>query len=391
MRIPADPGARRRLAALGAAAALAAAAGIVAGAGAGGGSSDPPPAAGSGPAGPPATTPAGVPAAIERLRIDQQVGQVLVLAFAGTEAPDYVRRALRTGRTAGVILFRENAQEPAQLRRLTGQLQQAAGGGALVSADQEGGEVRILPWAPPVLSPPALGSPAAARAAAVQTARGLRAAGVNVDLAPVADTAARPDSVMAARAYPGGPGAVAGAVSAAVGGFAAGGVAATAKHFPGLGGATENTDDQAVAVDASASAIAARDLPPFRAAVQAGVPLVMASHARYPALDPGRIASQSRTILTGLLRGRLRFGGVIVTDSMEAAAVTAESDVPTAALRSLEAGADLILTTGRGSYRPVYLRVLAEARRSPAFRATVRAAAARVLALKRSLGLPAPR
>lgn len=386
MRRSADPAARRRLAALAAAAALALAAGVIAGTGTGG-------EAGRSPEAPTAKAPATAPDAgsADRLRVDQQVGQVLVLAFAGTEAPAYVRRALRTGRAAGVILFRENAIAAGQLRRLTGQLQAAARGGALVSADQEGGDVRILPWAPPALAPPDLGSPAAAQASARATADGLRASGVNVDLAPVADVAAGPGSVMAARAYPGGAGAVAAAVAAAVRGFAAGGVGATAKHFPGLGGAEANTDDQPVDVAAAAATIAGRDLPPFQAAIRAGVPLVMASHARYPALDPGRIASQSPAILTSLLRGRLHFRGVIVTDSMEAAAVTAEADVPTGALRSLRAGADLILTTGRGSYRPVYLRLLAEARRSPGFRARVAAAAGRVLALKQSLGLAAPR
>jgi beta-N-acetylhexosaminidase len=128
-----------------------------------------------------------------------------------------------------------------------------------------------------------------------------------------------------------------------------------------------------------------RDLVPFRAAIAAGVPLVMLSHASYPALDENRIASQSKPIATGLLRRRLGFDGVVVTDSLEAAAVLARSNVATAAERSIRAGADLILMTGSASWNDVFPRLLAVARRDEAFRARIRDAAARVLALKKAL------
>ena len=128
-----------------------------------------------------------------------------------------------------------------------------------------------------------------------------------------------------------------------------------------------------------------RDLVPFRAAVAEGVPLVMLSHASYPALDPSRIASQSHTVVSGLLRRRLGFQGVIVTDSMEAQAVIARSGVAEAAERSIRAGADLILMTGSASWNDVFPRLLAEARSDAAFRKRIRESAARVLALKREL------
>jgi beta-N-acetylhexosaminidase len=111
----------------------------------------------------------------------------------------------------------------------------------------------------------------------------------------------------------------------------------------------------------------------------------MLSHASYPALDPHRIASQSRGVVTGLLRRRLGFEGVIVTDSLEAAAVLARSGVATAAERSIRAGADLILMTGSASWSRVYPHLLAEARKNAAFRKSIREAAARVLALKAEL------
>jgi beta-N-acetylhexosaminidase len=130
------------------------------------------------------------------------------------------------------------------------------------------------------------------------------------------------------------------------------------------------------------------DLAPFRAAVLAGAPLVMVGHARYPALDRYRIASQSAPIIEGLLRDELGFRGVVVTDSMEARASLATGTLEKASERAVRAGADLLLLTGRGSYRPVYDHLLAIARSDPTFRAHIRESAARVLALKSRGGLP---
>ncbi|HYZ70477.1 MAG TPA: glycoside hydrolase family 3 N-terminal domain-containing protein, partial [Thermoleophilaceae bacterium] len=130
-----------------------------------------------------------------------------------------------------------------------------------------------------------------------------------------------------------------------------------------------------------------RDLEPFRAAIAAGAPLVMSSHALYPALDRRRIASQSPAVLDELLRRRLGFRGAVVTDSLEAEAVLRRSRVDVAAVRSLRAGADLLLMTGPGSFGAVRDRVLATARRDPALRRRVDAAAERVLVVKARLGL----
>jgi beta-N-acetylhexosaminidase len=331
------------------------------------------------------SSPARPPAPRRRgLTLRQQVGQVLVISFGGTSPPDYVRRALREGRAAGVILFGGNVQSPPQVRALTGSLQRASGRGALVATDQEGGEFHILPWAAPHEGEPAQATPAAAARAAGAAVHDLRAVGVNVTLAPVADVG-RAGSALAARTFPGAPRAVAAAVGAAVRAYRAGGVAATAKHFPGLGAAAVNTDNGAASVRLTAG-----DLVPFKAAVAARVPLVMVSHAVYPNLDPARLASQSPTVMRGLLRGRLGYRGVIVTDSMEARAVIQRSSIQDACQRALAAGADLLLLTGDGSFRPVSQALLARARRDAAFRARLADAAARVIALKRSLGLRPP-
>ena len=249
--------------------------------------------------------------------------------------------------------------------------------------DQEGGEVRTVSWAGPVASQLRQGEPSAVRRSAHGAARQLRGAGVNVNLAPVADVPGGAAPALGSRVFAGDARAIAASTRAAIEGMDAAGVAATAKHFPGLGRAQVNTDDASADVAGGLE----RDLVPFRAAIAAEVPLVMLSHARYPALDRDRIASQSPLIATRLLRENSASSGVVVTDSIEAQAVLERSGVGRAAERSIRAGADLILTTGSASWNQVYPWLLRRAQASKAFRERVRRSAARVLALKERLGL----
>jgi beta-N-acetylhexosaminidase len=325
------------------------------------------------------------------LPVRGQIGQLLMIAFKGPGVPSYVKDALRMGRAGGVILFRGNAKTPAEMRAVTRTLQRAGRGRVLIAVDQEGGPIRILPWAFPKPAQSAQPTAAEARGQARAAARDLRHAGINVNLAPVADVGAT-GSVMQGRAFPGGSEQVALLVSAAVSGYRGTRVAATLKHFPGLGSAGRNTDDEPVTISSPKAGIESRDLPPFVAGVRAGAPLVMASHALYTAYDPRNIASQSHAVLTTLLRGKLGFDGVVITDSMEAGAVVERSTLETAALRSLSAGADILLLTGAGSFPRVRRTLIVAAKRSARFRARIRAAAARVIALKAELGLrPPPR
>jgi beta-N-acetylhexosaminidase len=318
------------------------------------------------------------------LPLHQQVGQLIVLSFKGTVAPPYVLAALREQTAAGVILFGGNVASRGQLRTLTRQLRQAAGN-PVIAVDQEGGSIRTVPWAPPAASAPEQAAAGTVGRDAGEAAAALRKAGITVSLAPVADVPSVPRAALAGRSFSRLPRRASEAVAAAVAGWRAGGIAPTAKHFPGLGGAKVNTDDGSVTIARTRAQIEAGDLPPFRAAIRAGAPLVMVSHARYPALDRTRIASQSRAIIDGLLRGRLGFRGVAVTDSMEAQASLATGSITAVSERAVRAGADLLLLTGRGSYRPVCRHLLAKARHSASFRERVREAAARVLALRAGL------
>jgi beta-N-acetylhexosaminidase len=373
---------RRRRLVVAALALVALIAGIAVGAGSGSGPA-PEPAARS--AGRPATAPsAAATAAVDKLSLEQQVGQLVVLRFAGTTAPSYVTRAIADRRVAGAILFRDNATGPEQVTALTGSLRRA--GGTLkpvVCVDQEGGDIRILPWSPPERSQPAQGAAQSAGPDARAAARSLLSQGVDVALAPVADVPIS-GSAIAGRQFSTDPATAARDVAAAVRGWRSGAVAPTLKHFPGLGGATVNTDFGQATVQRSRAQLDA-DLQPFRAGIAAGAPLVMVSSAVYPALDGRHIAAQSPAVLQTLLRRELGFKGVAVTDSLEAAAVRAVGDVETNSVASVAAGMDLILTTGRGSYIHVYRALLARAKADRRFRGRVRESAARVLALRQSL------
>jgi beta-N-acetylhexosaminidase len=333
-----------------------------------------------------ATAPAGVThaalAAVDRLSLEQQVGQVVILRFAGTTVPGYVRRALHRRRAAGAILFRDNVLAPAQATALTASLRRAAGRpGPIVCVDQEGGAVRILSWAPPAASEPEQDALHVVGADARGAAEELRREGITVALAPVADVPSVAGAALDGRAFSSDARRTAADIRAAVHGWRTGGVAPTLKHFPGLGGTTVNTDAGPATIDRTRAQLQ-RDLRPFRAGIAAGAPAVMVSSAIYPALDPGRIASQSPAVVQDLLRRRLGFTGVAMTDSIEAGAVRATGDVEVASVAALRAGIDLVLTTGRGSYIHVYRALLEQARADPSFRARVRESAARVLALR---------
>jgi len=316
---------------------------------------------------------------VDDLSLKQQVGQLVVLRFQGTTAPGYVRDALKNRWTSGVILFGDNITGAAQLKRLTRRLRSASGDVTpIICTDQEGGDIRNLKWAPPQVGQ-ARQVPGRDAKAAAQV---LKANGLNVTLAPVADVPSVSGAAMAGRAFANDSATVAKATKAAIDGWRAGGVAATAKHFPGLGGTRTNTDRGSASIPGAPTR---QDLEPFKAAIAAKVPLIMSSNARYPRLDPDRIAAQSPKVLDGLLRKELGYRGVIITDSIEAAAVRATGETEEIAVRSVRAGNDIVLTTGQQSWLRAFRALVAEAQSSKAFRERVRASASRVLALQRSL------
>jgi len=289
---------------------------------------------------------------------------------------------VRAGQVGGVILLGDRWTTEAAVAAAVARVQAVAcerGSPLLVGVDQEGGTVRRFPWASPAMAAAHMATTARARSEAAAAARALRGAGVAIDFAPVADVSASAASFEGTRTFGDDPAQVAPLVGAFVQGLQSRGVAATAKHFPGLGSATASTDDRPVTIGRGKAFLTAR-LAPFRSAIAFGVQLVMVASASYPALDPtGVPALVSRPIVTDLLRGTLGFGGVVVTDALDTPAL---QDVPDVPGRALAAGVDLLLYSRERPAELAYAQLLRDAKGSPAVRAALAASATRVAALE---------
>jgi beta-N-acetylhexosaminidase len=332
------------------------------------------------------------PGAASRLTARQLVGQRIVLGFEGTRMPAAVRRMIRAGDAAGVVLFADNVPSHAAARRLAAALQavpRPAGlrDPLLVMTDQEGGLVKRLDG-PPAASAAAMGERGAAysREQGGLTGASLRDAGVNVDLAPVLDVA-RPGATIAATER--GFGSSAGAVAATAVRFAEGlreeGVAATAKHFPGFGAARQNTDFAVQRIGLPRATLRRVDEAPYRRFVAAGGELVMLSTAIYPAFSP-RPAAFSRALASGELRGRLGFEGVSITDALETVAVRDFGGPAKAALAAARAGTDLLLFTEPGAASRAGRALLRRLRSGDLPRAGFEESVGRVLRLRHRVG-----
>lgn len=315
------------------------------------------------------TDPAG--AVLAQMTTDEKIGQLFETyaygssATAVTPAEAAANQSLYGVSTPaevvakyhlGAIIYfawTDSLQNPTQIANLSNGLQQAAADNGdaplLISTDQEGGNVTRIGQPPFAVSPGnmALGatfSPGDSYDMSHVTGEQLRAVGINVDDAPVSDVNTNPQNAAdGPRSFGDDAGHVAAMVGASVRGYQDAGIAATAKHFPGLGSTTTNTDNGVATSDETWQQIQQNDLPPFRTAIADGVDVIMAAHIIMPALDPsGAPASVSKPIVTGLLRDRLQYNGVVVTDALSAAAL---QSIPTdqRALQALEAGGDELL------------------------------------------------
>jgi beta-N-acetylhexosaminidase len=291
----------------------------------------------------------------QRLSPAQLAGQRIIYAYAGITPPASLLRAVRAGEAAGVIFFAPNISSTAQLRRVVAQLQRAAAASPvrvplLLMTDQEGGEVRRLPG-PPALSEKQIGesanAPVLARDAGAGAGRTLGAAGLNVNLAPVLDVYRRRGNFIDQyqRSYSSNPSRVAQLGAAFIAGQQRAGVAATSKHFPGLGAAAagDNTDRRRVTLRLPVAQLRAVDEAPYRRAIAAGVKLVMSSWAVYPALDSRLPAGLSPAVIGGELRRRLGFRGVTITDAITAGSLEPFGALGARGVLAARAGADLIL------------------------------------------------
>jgi beta-N-acetylhexosaminidase len=284
----------------------------------------------------------------------KMIGGLFMVGLPGMELDGSTRALVREHGVNDFILFKRNVQDPEQLKRLCRDLvlvcAEAGLPAPLIAIDQEGGTVARL-------KAPHFSEFADARVLAADDraeellagyartcARELLAAGVNMNLAPVLDVCpAGQGLVMERRSLGDDPERVARLGALVIGEMQGQGLAACAKHFPGLGAVTLDPHQVRPVISRSRSALECDDLPPFQAAMAAGVAAIMTSHTVYPHLDRDNPATLSAKILSGLLRRDLAYNGLVITDDLEMGAIEKEGSVAEAALAAFLAGADMLL------------------------------------------------
>lgn len=329
----------------------------------------------------------------------QRIGQLLMVAVPADDLASW-QSVIGARPVGGVFLAGHSTASADALAADIAEIQQGAGGSAgaplHVAVDQEGGYVQSLrgPDFPAVAAAVEQGQESTAALARITRgwSEALVAAGITLDLAPVADTVPagtaddNPPIGQQDRQYGATPSAVAESVGTVIGAMQSAKLGSTVKHFPGLGRVRVNTDTSADAVDGRTTADDPA-LEPFRTAIAAGTTAVMVSSALYPRLDPDRVAAFSAPIITGLLRGRLHFDGLVISDDLGNAVAVSGISVGQRAVDFVTAGGDMALTVQPRDF-PVMLAALTDrAAASPEFRVRVDDAALRVLASKEKLGL----
>jgi beta-N-acetylhexosaminidase len=340
----------------------------------------------------PATTAAAAatpppPAACTLPPLRTRLAQLLLVGFPGTVAGPDSRRLVDQG-VGGLLLFRRNVASAGQVRALVRDLRGRAAIPLEVAVDQEPGR-RVARLAGMVRATPSareLGRmpPERVYRYGLTLGRDLDGLGITADLAPVLDvTGARWDGVIGDRSFAADPAAASRAAVAFMRGLADGGVATVGKHFPGHGATTVDSHQRLPVVEGTPARLAARELVPFQAAIRGGLDAVMVGHLLVRGVDGRAPATLSRPVIGGLLRDRLGFDGLVVSDALEMGAITATWPLPVAAERALAAGVDQLLLSGHTQVTAVLDRLeqAVEAGRVP--EARVREAFLRVQRFKR--------
>ena len=282
-------------------------------------------------------------------QLNKLAGQLIMIRFPGTVLDAATADFLRNNSVRGVCLFRGNMVDAAQLSRLTADLREAMGPGALIGIDQEGGAVVRSTWVP--APPAAMGLGAAddtvlARSVGAAVARAVKAMGFNWNFAPVLDLNNNPHNpVIAERSFGADPQRATELAMAWMEGSAAEGVACCVKHFPGHGDTHVDSHRDLPTVDKPLAELEAFEFKPFRMAGN-DAPALMTAHIVYPALDAEHPATLSRRILHTLLREEWDYQGVIITDGMDMHAIAGRYGAGPAAVMALQAGADMVMALG---------------------------------------------
>jgi beta-N-acetylhexosaminidase len=293
------------------------------------------------------------------LTLEQKIGQRLVAGFPGPELNEEFKTLIRTHKIGNIILFSHNVANKRQLAGLCQELRalvrEVTSYEPFITIDQEGGMVTRLSDdatnMPGAMAVAATADPGNAYTAGRITASELRALGIDFDLAPVMDVNSNPQNpVIGVRSYADDPATVARFALKMMQGLLDGGVLSAAKHFPGHGDTNLDSHLSLPVVDKSLSELERVELVPFKAAIDAGIPAIMTSHILFPQLERKNLpATMSRTIITGLLKERLGFGGLVISDCMEMAAIKQFYGTVEGTITAFTAGVDLVFISHTNS------------------------------------------
>jgi len=293
-------------------------------------------------------------------------GQRLIAGFEGPGFNEDLEYLIKTLHVGGIILFSGNLEGPEEIREMCAAAQECAAAGGLpplfIAMDQEGGAVARLK-APFTQFPgnPHIRDEKSAVRFGEETAVELAHIGVNMDLAPVMDVADLcADSIMKERSFPGDPETVARLGCRVIESLQANGIMAVAKHFPGLGRTTEDSHLDRPELAADPEEMATTDLVPFQAAIDRGVAAVMLSHVCYSGWDREWPAGLSDLVAKNLLREKMGFDGVIMTDDLDMGAIVRHYDIKTVIQRVFKADIDLVMVCHQGSARNVAVDAFSE-------------------------------
>lgn len=287
---------------------------------------------------------------IDKMSLEEKIGQMIIGGVDGTSADPQTERMIREQHVGGVIFFKNNLADPASVISFVNQLKEWNSGNAapiLLSVDQEGGRVSRFPGWEPI--PPALtigdtGNPDLATELGVVLGEGVQQMGMNMNFAPVLDINSNPGNpVIGDRSFGADVEQVTGMGIEVMKQIAETGVIPVVKHFPGHGDTDTDSHLDLPVIHKTENELDELELKPFEEAIREGADVVMVAHILFPALDAELPSSLSKEIITGQLRGKLGFEGVVITDDMTMGAIANQYGMGEAAVLSIEAGTDLLL------------------------------------------------
>ena len=330
---------------------------------------------------------------VARLPAERKAAQLMLVGFQGQDPSATFFRSLKRRDFGGVVFERRNYRDSVQLEAMTASVANATARRGheppLMLARQGGGDQSAFPDFPPAGEPGELAGLPDAVDQFADTAKALRAVGMSGVIGPAIDVAPHEAGALGARAFADDPEEVSDFAKAGVAAFRRAKLLSAVEHFPGIGGATQHTDEGPAQVGLSLEELRKRDLVPFRAAIRAGAPAVVIGHGSYATDDFVLPASMSRTLATDVLRGGLGFRGIAISDDLAAGAFSTTQPSPAkSAVEAIRAGIDMVWLSGPPSLQAkVYRSILAAIKRGTISRGRLDTAVTRIITVKRELGL----